>query len=198
MIRWTTSQKYCSITKVPKAVLTIWITWLQCTSQEEKSIRTCAMVLIVDIAGIASYILWLGNNPDWNLSQSTRRQRIFLTELGYAIYGDTSHETTSNLQSKHQSMLRWKTVVVEVQPRQPHSARGVYTPKSLEQLPVPPLIFPFPFLSRKWWHLHLQIFPSISRMEHLLEAFYGVDGPALSNLQKLEGHASTMPTVSTR
>lgn len=35
--------------------------------------------------GIAAYVLRLGNNPEWKLSEGTQRRRIFLTELGYAM-----------------------------------------------------------------------------------------------------------------
>jgi len=48
-----------------------------------RKINRWPMVLffdITDIAGIASCILWLNNYPDWNISHSTRRRRIFLTE----------------------------------------------------------------------------------------------------------------------
>jgi Transposase IS4 len=51
-----------------------------------RKINRWPMVLffnILDITGIASYILWRGNNPDWKISQGRRQRRLFLTELGY-------------------------------------------------------------------------------------------------------------------
>jgi hypothetical protein len=40
---------------------------------------------LLDVGGIAAFIVWLGNNPNWKESEGTRRRRIFLTELGYAM-----------------------------------------------------------------------------------------------------------------
>ena len=40
---------------------------------------------MLDIGGIAAFIVWLGNNPDWKVSEGIRRRRIFLTDLGYAM-----------------------------------------------------------------------------------------------------------------
>lgn len=45
----------------------------------------CLFFNMLDVGGIAAFIVWLGNNPDWKASEGTRRRRIFLTDLGYAM-----------------------------------------------------------------------------------------------------------------
>ena len=53
-----------------------------------RKINRWPMVLffnLLDVAGIASFIIWLANNPDWKASEGRRRRRLFLTELAYAM-----------------------------------------------------------------------------------------------------------------
>ncbi|XP_035664217.1 piggyBac transposable element-derived protein 4-like [Branchiostoma floridae] len=53
-----------------------------------RKINRWPMVLffnLLDVAGIASLIVFLGNFPDWNLSACSRRRRLFLRELGYNL-----------------------------------------------------------------------------------------------------------------
>ena len=45
----------------------------------------CLFFNMLDVRGIAAFIVWLGNNPDWKKSECTRRRCIFLTDLGYAM-----------------------------------------------------------------------------------------------------------------
>ncbi|KAM9307115.1 piggyBac transposable element-derived protein 4-like [Pholidichthys leucotaenia] len=40
---------------------------------------------MVEIAGIAAFIIWLGNFPDWKSSEGTCRHCVFLRELGYEL-----------------------------------------------------------------------------------------------------------------
>ncbi|KAG5855065.1 hypothetical protein ANANG_G00044970 [Anguilla anguilla] len=37
------------------------------------------------VEGIAAFIIWMGNFPDWMSSEGSRRRRIFLKELGHAL-----------------------------------------------------------------------------------------------------------------
>lgn len=88
-----------------------------------RKINRWPMVLffnILDIAGIAAFILWLGNNPEWQFSQGTRRRRIFLTELGYDMV--TPHMKQRAMTRTIQAPIRaaMKNCGVEVQPRQSH------------------------------------------------------------------------------
>jgi len=90
-----------------------------------RKINRWPMVLffnILDIAGIASYILWVGNNPDWQTLNATRRRRLFLTDLGYAMV--TPHMKQRAMTPTIQAPIRaaMKNCGVEAQPRQPHSA----------------------------------------------------------------------------
>ncbi|XP_013411025.1 piggyBac transposable element-derived protein 1-like [Lingula anatina] len=53
-----------------------------------RKINRWPMVLffnMVDIAGIAAFIIWLGNFPDWKSSEGSHRRRVFLRELGYEL-----------------------------------------------------------------------------------------------------------------
>jgi len=53
-----------------------------------RKINRWPMVLffnLLDVAGIASFIIWLANSPDWKASEGRRRRRLFLTELAYAM-----------------------------------------------------------------------------------------------------------------
>jgi len=45
----------------------------------------CLFFNMLDVGGIAAFIVWLGNDPDWKLSEGTWRRHIFLTDLGYAM-----------------------------------------------------------------------------------------------------------------
>ena len=40
---------------------------------------------MIDVAGIAAFIIWLGNFPKWKSSEGTRRHCVFLRELGYEL-----------------------------------------------------------------------------------------------------------------
>jgi len=45
----------------------------------------CLFFNMLDVGGIAAFVVWLENNPDWKVSKGTRRRRIFLTDFGYAM-----------------------------------------------------------------------------------------------------------------
>src|SRR5688572_11664990 len=84
-----------------------------------RKINRWPMVLffnILDIAGIASYILWVGNNPDWQTLNATRRRCLFLTDLGYAMV--TPHMKQRAMTPTIQAPIRaaMKNCGVEAQP----------------------------------------------------------------------------------
>ena len=69
----------------------------------------CLFFNMLDIGGIAALIVWLGNNPDWKLSEGTRRRRSFLTELGYAMV--TPHMEERAMVATLQAPIRLRCTV---------------------------------------------------------------------------------------
>ena len=41
---------------------------------------------VVDVGAAAAFIVWLGNFPQWKISEGKRRRRLFLSELGNFLF----------------------------------------------------------------------------------------------------------------
>ena len=48
---------------------------------------------VVDVGAVAAFIVWLGNFPQWKISEGKRRRRLFLSELANQLV--MPHETQS-------------------------------------------------------------------------------------------------------
>lgn len=81
-----------------------------------RKINRWPMVLffnMLDVAGIAAFIVWLGNFPDWKSSEGSRRRRVFLRELGFELV--KPHVERSEIPNLH-SAIRQAMAHIDVGP----------------------------------------------------------------------------------
>ena len=58
---------------------------------------------MIDVGTVAAFIIWLGNNPDWEQKSPRRRRRKFVIELGQLLVSEMINERLENFSSqRHQ------------------------------------------------------------------------------------------------
>ena len=58
---------------------------------------------MIDVAGIAAYVIWRTKNPQWNNNKRHRR-RIFLQQLGRSVVDSYLNQRSKNPQAVQQAL----------------------------------------------------------------------------------------------
>lgn len=66
---------------------------------------------MVDVAAVASYVIWLCNFPNWRMKKRRTRRRLFLMELGECLVEDLLQERLNNPRALQKSV---KSAFVEL------------------------------------------------------------------------------------
>ena len=59
---------------------------------------------MIDVAALASYVIWLCNFPNWKRKKHCNRRRIFLSQLGEALVDDLIQQRMQNPRALQKSV----------------------------------------------------------------------------------------------
>ena len=59
----------------------------------------------VDVGAVAAFVIWVGNFPQWKISEGKRRRRLFLSELANQLVTPHMRRRRAQPPCRHQSRM---------------------------------------------------------------------------------------------